>query len=77
MIAVEDIRKMTLAERIEAINLIWSTLDEFPDEEIESPAWHADVLAERTRRMEAGEETFYTLDEAWQKLEEFKALHRK
>jgi hypothetical protein len=68
MIAQADILKMTKAERLEAINMIWDTLDD----DIEPPAWHKEVLDERMRKIEAGEETFYTLEEAWAKLEERK-----
>lgn len=68
MIAEADILKMTKAERLEAINMIWDTLDD----DIEPPAWHKEVLEERMRKIEAGEETFYTLEEAWVKLEEMK-----
>ena len=77
MIAEADILKMTKEERVDAINMLWNSLQEDSEDDLESPEWHAEVLAERTRRMDAGEETFYTLEEAWRKLEEFKALHRK
>lgn len=73
MIAEADILKMTKAERLEAINMIWDTLDD----DIEPPAWHKEVLEERMRKIEAGEETFYTLEEAWAKLEEMKLRDRQ
>jgi putative addiction module component (TIGR02574 family) len=59
MIAEADILKMTKAERLEAINMIWDTLDD----DIEPPAWHKEVLEERMREIEAGKATYYTLDE--------------
>lgn len=72
MLAEADIRKMTLKERIDVMNQLWDSLDEFPEEEIETPAWHETVLAERMRKIDAGEETFFTLEECRQKQEELK-----
>ena len=77
MITEADVKKMTKEERLEAVHMLWDSLLGSPDDEPDSPAWHAEELAERTKRLEAGEETFYTLEEAWAKLEEFKASQRK
>jgi len=65
MIAEADILKMTKAERLEAINMIWDTLDD----DIEPPAWHKEVLEERMREIEAGKATYYTLDEMTARLD--------
>lgn len=73
MIAETEILKMSVRERLDTIELIWSTLRE---QDIESPDWHADVLAERRRRLDSGEEVSYSLEEAWVKLEEIKVRHK-
>ena len=61
MLAVEDVKKMSFEERLRSIELLKTSL--LPDEEFETPAWHEEVLAERRKRIEAGEEKFYTLAE--------------
>ncbi len=47
---VTEIIKMSVAERIEAMEAIWDSLI-ITDVKIESPDWHQDVLAERRRRL--------------------------
>ena len=41
-----------------------------PPAEPEPPAWHGDILAERRRRVAAGEERFIPLEEAMRQLRE-------
>lgn len=72
MIAEADIQTMTKVEKLETISRLWDSLDD----DIEPPAWHKEILEERLRRIDAGEATFYTLEELQAKLEEMK-LHRK
>ena len=76
MIAEADIKKMSREERLETIHLLWESLIDSPENEPESPGWHGEVLAERTRRIEAGEETFLSIEEAKAQVAEFKARHR-
>lgn len=63
MIATADIARMTLAERLQAMELLWQSLSVAPAH-VESPDWHGDVLAERLARVEAGEARFLSLEEA-------------
>jgi Putative addiction module component len=77
MITEAEIRKMSKEERLETIHKLWDSLRESPENEPESPEWHAQVLAERTRRIEAGEEVFLSIDDARAQVAEFKACHRK
>jgi putative addiction module component (TIGR02574 family) len=65
MIAEADIEKMTKAERLEAINMLWDSLDD----DIEPPAWHKEVLEERMREIEEGKATFLTLEEMSRRLD--------
>ena len=76
MIAEADIQKMTKDERLETIHMLWASMRSRPEDEPESPDWHGEVLAERTRRIEDGEETFLTIAEAKAQVAEFKARHR-
>jgi putative addiction module component (TIGR02574 family) len=77
MITEADIKKMTKEERLEAVHMLWDSLLGNPDDEPASPDWHAEELAERTRRLDAGEETFLTIEEAKAQVAEFKARYRK
>lgn len=53
--------QMSVAEKMAAIEAIWSSLK---PTEVSSPDWHAQVLAERKRRLESGEATVLTWEEA-------------
>jgi hypothetical protein len=47
--------RMTTAEKLRAMEALWADLGRH-EEELESPAWHAQALRETERRVAAGEE---------------------
>jgi hypothetical protein len=51
-----ELSSLPLAQRLEAMEVLWESLshDSAYDP---SPAWHADVLAQRVRDIEAGQAT--------------------
>ncbi len=49
--------EMTTAEKLQAMEAIWADLSR-QAEEIESPAWHHQVLQERHERVQSGKEKF-------------------
>ena len=49
--------EMTTAEKLRAMEEIWTDLQRMP-EEIPSPGWHADVLAAREGRVREGRSQF-------------------
>ncbi len=55
-----DIKKMSRAERLAAIEALWDSLLE-DESGIESPDWHRDVLGERRARIESGQAEFISL----------------
>ena len=55
-----EISKMSVAERIEAMEAIWDSLM-IADAKIESRDWHQDVLAERRRRLHDPSAEFFSL----------------
>ncbi len=61
------IASMTTAEKLEAMERLWASLQLQPDHEL--PQWHGEVLAERQRRIDNGETKFSTLDEVRQRIE--------
>jgi hypothetical protein len=55
--------KMTVAEKLQALELIWADLCSTPDA-VPSPAWHASELELRERRAREGASRFMDWDEA-------------
>jgi putative addiction module component (TIGR02574 family) len=58
----QELSQLTNAERIELLNAVWESIEN-KDEEIESPAWHGEVLAQREAEIASGEAKFLSLDE--------------
>ena len=65
---MEAIDRMSSDERVKTMEYLWSAMT--ATAEPEPPAWHGDVLAERRRRVAAGEEKFIPLEEAMRQLRE-------
>ncbi len=55
--------KMTTSEKLQEMERLWDDLCRDP-ESVPSPPWHADVLAERERRIAEGKMEFIDLEEA-------------
>ncbi|HSI12463.1 MAG TPA: addiction module protein [Chthoniobacter sp.] len=68
MATLTEIEKMTLPERLEAMELLWDSLSRDASA-VESPAWHGDVLAERLEKISRGEAVFLSLDEVKRRLQ--------
>jgi hypothetical protein len=49
--------QMTLSEKLQLMETLWDDLSRRPDE-LQSPAWHKEVLDESRRRADSGEEQF-------------------
>ncbi len=62
MFVESDIEHMTVAERFQAMEVIWGSFLKSP-EEVSSPAWHGQILSERLAKVEAGQGKFLTLEE--------------
>jgi putative addiction module component (TIGR02574 family) len=62
MIESSEIERMSVTERLQAMDQLWDSLTRDGDE-IPSPAWHQDVLADRKARAQRGEAKFLTLDQ--------------
>jgi putative addiction module component (TIGR02574 family) len=57
----EQIAALPMAQRIELVMSLWDTIDE---NQIESPAWHAEVLAEREAEIQSGKAKFIPWEDA-------------
>jgi putative addiction module component (TIGR02574 family) len=56
-----EIRRMSRAERLAAMEALWDSLVE-EEAEIESPEWHREILDERKRKIESGRAEFISLE---------------
>ncbi len=61
MIAVSDIKKMSVSERLQTIEALWDSLRS--EDSVDSCAWHGDVLRARKAKVEAGEGVFLSISE--------------
>ena len=68
MIPAAEIEKMSLDERRQTMELLWTSLARTPDA-VPSPAWHGEVLATRKAKIERGEAKFLTLRELKERLQ--------
>jgi hypothetical protein len=57
MEATLPLDKMTVAEKLRAMEMLWADLSR-NEAQIESPAWHENVLRDREARIKSGEEKF-------------------
>ena len=57
------LEKMTLADKLEAMELLWADISRRPAD-LPSPDWHKDVLDERRRLVVAGKLKFLDWDTA-------------
>lgn len=55
--------KMTVSEKLAAIELLWDDLCRSP-KDVPSPEWHKSILAEREKKVLDGKASFSDLNEA-------------
>jgi putative addiction module component (TIGR02574 family) len=59
---VLPLTEMTVAEKLQLMEVLWDDLSRNP-ENVPSPAWHEEVLAERQRQIDEGRAKFLSLEE--------------
>ena len=67
MIEAVEIDRMTLPERLQAMELLWRSISAAP-EKLESPAWHKKILAGRLSKIESGKAEFLTVSQLKKRL---------
>ena len=72
MIDTTQIEQMSLVERLQTMELLWKAIS-VRSEELSSPAWHGEILAERTAKIERGESAFLTIDQVKKRLQKRRA----
>jgi hypothetical protein len=58
-----EIQQMPRSEKLKLMEILWADLSR-DEEELESPAWHADVLRETVERVARGEEKVLDWEQA-------------
>jgi len=58
-----SLQAMSLPEKMALLEALWEDLSKSPDK-LQSPDWHKDVLEERRRRVQSGEDTFSDWEDA-------------
>jgi len=59
---INDVKKMSKAERLRAMETLWDSLL-YENGEIETPKWHEKVLEERKKRISNGSAEFISLSD--------------
>lgn len=59
---IAEIERMTVAERLQAIELLWTSVAR-TDSQVSSPEWHREVLDARRKKVEDGNGVFLSLQE--------------
>jgi hypothetical protein len=62
MLEADQIERMSVAEQLRVMEQLWDAVRR-DAEEISSPEWHREVLADRKARAQRGEAKFLTLDQ--------------
>ena len=62
MPAALDLKQMSRPEKVRLMEEIWQDLSA-DEQEVESPSWHGEIIAERIAKVEEGKATFLTLEE--------------
>ncbi len=60
--SIVEIEKMTVPERLQAIELLWTSVSR-SESQVSSPTWHGDVLNARREKVESGKGVFLSLQE--------------
>ena len=62
-----EIDKMTLEEKLRAMEALWADLTR-KEQDIQSPPWHEQLLKERDERVKSGQEKFESWEDAKREL---------
>ena len=67
MIEALEIERMSPAERLKTMELLWRSMSGRP-EKLQSPAWHKKILDKRLTKIKAGKGEFLTLAQVRKRL---------
>ena len=64
---MSEVSRLSKAERLQSMEWLWASLSKEP-QDIESPAWHGEVLAARKAKADSGEAQFLTVAQLKERL---------
>jgi broad specificity phosphatase PhoE len=67
MEATLPLSQMSVAEKLRAMEALWADLSR-DEVQVESPAWHGDVLHDREEKIKSGKESFMDWEAAKKQL---------
>jgi putative addiction module component (TIGR02574 family) len=67
MIAATEIERMSVSEKIRAMELLWRSISAQPAKVI-SPEWHGEVLKKRLAKIESGKAEFLSISQLKKRL---------
>ncbi len=56
-----EIKQMSTSEKLQTMEFLWDTL-RYDNVELNSPAWHVNILSERLKKIKNGQAKFISLD---------------
>lgn len=59
---IDELKKLSKAERIQAMEALWESML-YDDGEIETPEWHERILKQRKKNIENGSAQFISISE--------------
>ena len=62
MLQPAQIERMSLEERLQAMELLWASISRDP-QGVSSPAWHEEILSSRLAKVDRGEGEFLSVAE--------------
>jgi putative addiction module component (TIGR02574 family) len=63
----EEVSRLSKVEQLQAMEWLWASLSKKP-EGVESPEWHAEVLAARKAKADSGEAQFLSVQQLKERL---------
>jgi len=57
MIAASEIENMDFADKLRTMEMLWDSISSKP-EQVKSPEWHGEIIAERLAQIKRGEAKF-------------------
>jgi len=63
----EEVSRLSKAKQLQAMQWLWASLSK-KSEEVESPAWHGDVLAARKAKADSGDAQFLSVQQLKERL---------
>ena len=67
MIAAAEIERMSIAERLQAMELLWNSISR-SEASVSSSSWHQDVLLARRAKVDSGEGQFLSISDLRERL---------